>query len=480
MRDELDGNQNPQQSQDSSVGFISPGPPVNPGTEASPPLVMSSWHRMLSSFEAGAVSGNIMQGYREKRKFILQADTSSPLLNNDEIKELRKDRQGIVFPKYIRKSTADALTKEYDTDQARELILNSTQPTETGKILGGTGRFLGTVLGSPIESAAELAITHELPISKLLGVSREALGESLAQRALSRAKLGIVEGGAFGGIQDVVDDTKSIMNGESISPVQNIYNIAQNMFWGGALHPIGGFIGDKFKSVRDILKNRSLVDKDGSDDVNTSSAQNAEAGQDPNIEVPVKNAAARGANDLKQEMEDNNITQEEMLDGLDDAKDNIESSIDENNDNISKIKEEAEGRELSDEESNTLDKLNDKKEELDLASKAEEVHRFMVNNPDLSVTKNEYDQFGSQLDDPEQDFARGRGHEDLPDQGAPIKNEQTNLNDRFPKDAQEDLLKDSKLTDIQKDELDNIRKSPDRISVLRKALSSTIMCLTGV
>ena len=357
--------------------------------------------------------------------------------------------------------------------------MNSTSPGLGGKISGWVGSFVGSILGSPAENVAELAITKELPISKLFGIDRQALGESIAQSSLTigkRVGIGATEGAAFGGIQDTVDDIKNIQNGESLDPIKNIYNIAQSAFFGGLMAPVHAFVSDKFKPHKEILKENKLFDKDGSDDVSTSAAQNMEQGQDPNVEVPMKNAAERTINELHRKLKEKNISPEEMLDSLDDAKKNIDLELEGNKNQINDLEE---MKEHSEEQKDKLKSLLEAKDRLVSASKAEEVNRFMVNNPDFNVTHNELNQFSNQLDNPKMDFAQGRRHENLFDDEGDLNNQQLNLNERYTDEHKAQLEESSKLTKQQEKTLKDIKGSNEKLSRLQNAIKSTILCLTG-
>lgn len=465
--------------QPNPVGFIGVGPTANPGTEEVPPLYISSWHRMVSSFASGAISGNFMTALRAKRDYVLQADESTPILTNDQVDQMKKERPGIVFPTNVRESTANAISKDYDQDRLREDMLNSTQPNKFGEIAGGIGRFVGSTLGSPIKNIAVGALTDEIPLPKILGTAKNALGESLAQRSIYRIASGAAQGAKFGTVQSAADDVQDILNGESFSPVENLHNIAVNMAFGGFLHPISGFLGESLKPIGRLLDRQKMVDEDGSADVNSAAAYHTENGQDPNVEMPINNAVQRGINNLHAEMKDAGLSKEEVLNALDAANENISKGADDINEKITNLVGDKDETDLQPSEKAQLTKWRNKLQQLDVASKAQEAYRFMVNNDDFKVTNNQYQQYGNQMDNPKNDFAMGRGHEDLDDLGAPQKNEKTLFEDRFPDDVRKELLKNSQLSRDQRDELDRINGSPKRIKTLRSAINKTIMCLTG-
>jgi len=466
-------------TQPSAVGFVGPGPQGNPATDEQPPLVIGSWQSFYENVFNDVTTGNFWRALRTKREFVNQADTSVPVLNEEDIKNLKEGRPGIVFPSDVRQTTAAAIVEDYDNDKHRRDILTTIQPTTSGKITGAAGTFIGSILGNPLQTAAEVALTDGIGLAEKLGLGRVAYAESLSRRAAINLARGSAEGLAFGGISAAGDDIKAIQNGEAIDIPANIHTIATNVALGGPLFLFGGLISDVFKKQKALMKNRRFFGNNGSDDTATSAANAMGQGQDPNIEMPLKNGVATQVALYHKDLKEQNVSPESMHNALDDAEKNIDLKTDALSKKMDEFGVRTKERPFTPDEQKEATGLGKELQELQLAAKSVESHRYMLNNEGLHVTPAEVQEYASKIDNPRFDYAQGRGQEDVPPQGAPVKDQKTNLEDQYPKEVQEQLLDGAPLTDEQKNELDNINESEERNRVFKKALATTIKCLVG-
>jgi len=520
--DDQDNNQTPNE-EPSSSGMPMPGPQIFESDD-NPKVYINNWTNFIKSGEQAATQSSVVRLYRSVRNTVNDADTDSPVLNSDQIDDLRKNRPGLGLYTGIRQKTANAIVNDYDSNQARQNILSHAEPTIWGGISGFAGTMSGSLITDPLATGAAIGVGILQPetIPEMVGAESQTMGQALVERTASRVAKGALEGAAFSATQEGAKKIEDATNGDTFDSYRAGLNIGANMFWGGALHSLGGFISDQFKKPAQVLEGKPSIGTDASLDTSQTATQMLGNGQDPQVDFPIKNGFTQQVQKLHQDMFNNNISSEDMLNALDSAKGSIDESLSPLNDqlkplddalsdanltweqvkNINSQMEDPEdfspigklfnkispilqaAQDLSGKDSidDAIDEINpiwENRKDLQMRSKSEEVYRAMVNSPEQNLTKENMNEYVNNVRDPENDYVNGIGQQSPDVEGAPIKSQKSLLEDRFPDDYKKELLDNTTLTDDEQNELDEINKKSQAKSALRKALDRTIMCLGG-
>jgi hypothetical protein len=257
--------------------------------------------------------------------------SGTPQVGQDEVDQIKKDRPGINFPDNPTKSVVDDITQDYDEKQIRDQIL-SYSPSG---VMGGATQFLGGAIGALITDPVSLATAGAGGIEAAASMgeselSKLAIGDMLGinspkwQSAVQRAVMGSAEGAAFGVAQEAGNSIDAIANGDSLDGMQALQNIGLNMFLGTVLHPIGGFVADRFKGVADNVK---PFDADSSRDATQSAANMMGNGMDPDPSLSLRDGFNKASSDFKTKLAENNIKPEEMYEELNKAQENLDKGF---------------------------------------------------------------------------------------------------------------------------------------------------------
>lgn len=287
------------------------------------------------SFLQGAEQGIPANLYKGLSILEDQYLVNSPVANQDQLDGFKQDRPGLEFPENSTIQTALDMTNDYDTDRTRDQILSYSPSTIGGSIAGFSGAMAGAILTDPISvgfaEGAGAVNASRLAIPELLGlgsptfntageVVRASGGVSAAYRVLQ----GATEGAAFGVAQEASNSINDISSGDSLDPIDAMKNIGINAFLGGVIHPIGGFVGDRFKPVVDNVKG---FDDDLARDATQSSANMMANGMDPDPSFSLRNGFNNASRQFKDMLDDNKITPDEMFSELDAADEKTQAAV---------------------------------------------------------------------------------------------------------------------------------------------------------
>lgn len=413
------------------------------------------------------------------RNTINQADDSTPVLNKEEVEALKKGRTGITFPTGVRQRTADAIIDDFDAKQAREQILAHSQPTVLGKISGFAGNLVGTTLSDPLALiggglAGKLSKYIETA-PWFVGAERAAIKNALSTRIGERIIKGAVEGFGFGAIQETAANIKAATDGDTLDAVQSAEQIADVMFLGGVLHPIGGLIADRFKEYGEIFDNSPTITDAGSDDAAQTALQMMNQGKDPDTQLALQNGIISKVKDLHDNLTNQGLNVPDALESLSDAKQTLENNQQTNNEAIANLV----NKERTPEENNQLENLRRERTQLMQQDKAIDIYQNLLNNPSTELPKNAIDDFARKMNDTRSDFANGAGQNNLDVVGEPVENPRTLLQDRFDEETKKALTDENPLSSTERNELEKINNKNERQRRLREAIDATINCLSG-
>lgn len=503
-----------------------PGPEILPSTE-NVPLHLTDWKSFTTNFNQSFSQGDGDTLWRALRNRWDQADTSgdNPVLSPDEVEQIKKDHRGITFPDNVRKRTSDALVSDFNARQTRKFLLDNFQPTTGGEITGFAGELAGNIIGSPISTIAAvgtgvLARDPEA-IPELFGVERTAIN-NIIRRVIG----GAAAGAAFGATQESARFDEDATNGETFDPLRASINIGETAFLGGSIDAISGSLGEAAKK---LLKNRPAASLVEADEANQTAAEMMKQGRDPNVKYVLDKAYKTQVIKLHKDMVDQGLSNEEVLDSLDNVDKKLKPKIKSNNLKVKKFEDEfvknkftsavrvknllnridvlstqdddISKKELSNLTTkrqlifNSLKKkfpkksikaitkqylsLKNTQSELDNQFKSLSIYKDMVTKSTDPISKREFDDFVNINNESSSDFANGRGQENLDVVGRPLTDEEALLNDAFTDDEKTKLIEGTELSDEQKDFLDRLDGLDDENTGFQKAINDTINCLTG-
>lgn len=461
----------------STLGMPSAGPEAIPFDDEPIPYI-SNWQTFLLRAADTTNDSAVENMWRSFRHFVEGTTADfSPVLTQDQVNQIKQDNPGIDLPNGVRQEEANAIQTDFQERQLRDQLLEHRAPGIESGISGFLGQAVGTTITDPLSVAAGVMAPE------LIGLKAAEFGAGIGERAANLALRGATEGLGFGISQEGAKEIQKATFGDNLQPLQALSNLAQDAGFGTAagliLHPIGQFVAKPFKKAGELLNARKFVSADASNDINNTAVSQMVQGKDVNVSVPMKQGFSDQIQDFHSEMQQNNITPEDMANALNSARETIENNINEVTNARNTLRDSIGDREPTPDEKNQLDGFDDQLTDLDQRLEAHEVLRFMNDNPDFSVSKDDIDDFINYNQNAEHDFDNGRGTETPDVVGAPIKDATSALNDFFPDDYVNELKNAHPLTDQDEDTFQNIADAPQRSRALSDAIDQFIKCKTG-
>jgi len=310
-------------------------------------------HTLMSTF-AGSAS-NVFHAYKtydELRRGVepsvdeLKQFLPSEPADDDYVKSLKKDREGIDIPQGATKETADAITGTYDDDRyyawKHSRISNSL-----GSISAFAGDLITGLVADPVTTIATGGVTRGVsafykPIaSEWMQVLRtkDFMGSGAARLAtrLSTAVTTAAGFGAFTAGGEAGEDMRMVERGQQPDYVQSVLNVGESAGWGSLFGAGGGVIGRMMESPHyehlsgKAKSNIKRFYRGWSQEADESARQDATMqmmdGKEPKVSPIIRQGSIEEGIKFRQTMREQGVDLGELSGHLDETKASIQDDM---------------------------------------------------------------------------------------------------------------------------------------------------------
>lgn len=454
--------------------FATPGPQIFPSLDNQDLYVgniEAFFNQFEHSFRTNTVLSNLYtKVVRDQREII----EPSPELNDEQVGLLNKENPGLDVARGTKQNVADLILKNFNADKRFERIAAASNPTWDGWLANASGAFFGAVADPTSIAIAALA-------PELIGIKRVETATSLADVALTRAKRGFVEGAAFGAAEEGGIKARDNALDQNYDGIAGAMSIANNAFMGGILHPLGGMVWDKVsaKNTRRFKKGIQPIGPEAAEQLNETAVSQVLNGKDVSIEAPLQQAMANQAKKLFNELDTDaesitNLTTA-IFEGHDRTVDKLKSS----NERLGSLRAEIKEKGEAPERTEQLIKLEEENLDLSDQDRSYEVVKSFMEDTPQNVSPAGFDEYIKNVSTPEGNFKHGDGNTPFEIEGEEIENPTTLVEQAFPDDYKESLLKNVPLDENDRVALDKAKTINKRLSKFEKMVKVATDCLSG-
>lgn len=319
-----------QEQPENNTSFIQGSEPLPLDSTETQPITIPNTTEFFNSLFQSASQGTIPKLISAGTEEALNHFSDSPKITDDQRTALGKNRPGLTLTPGMSLSGAKYLANKYDTARQTNIISENGNPDFLGRMSQISGGLLGSASDIPGLAAAAAA-------PELVGLSRAETLTGLADRAVQRAKFGALEGAAFTIPGEAAQAVNDNVDGspDSFDGIQAQVNIGENMFLGGALHPIGGLLKDKLDSrltdaqradnptaaqdTADTIDAHSPIDPDTANSASQAAVGQMMNGKDVNVGPIIQQGAAKADADLANNVKASGMNVDQVISALDES-----------------------------------------------------------------------------------------------------------------------------------------------------------------